>query len=944
MQSGDEEVLRACVVEFEGGSLATAIRPGYVIVSIAIVSPPIIFQDKLRGYACASVAGARYNPVPFLLEPIDRADAMTLIGSRDGAPYPVRSTLELKKGEPIEYVISSPVSRGAPVVVNGRLAGVVVDRNRVVPISVVLQRLEFEDLDQFAKDAISRAESIRIFCAAPKIHMEHYVHALGFLADDEVRRSVEQVVKKVPLPAEYPRLVSVAEMPPMSGHVRKAFDAAIEGRDGYVTTLSDLRRGALSVTECNVIHALDLPVPLPPRPFEIAGIASDLPTADHDPFNVSEQAKALCSVLAAREVVPPVSVGLFAPWGSGKTSFMRAMERHFDDINRASQKDDDSIFCSNIVQLSFNAWHYIEQNLVASLANAVFEGLDAALALSTASADIVDDASYQRRRLEEQLLVADGNAARKQQEADNARAESEAIDREIETLKSDDSAVEARMTISDALAPAAEDAKKKLKTDVEVDELLRDVHGLYDAARIFFSSPATLGRLWLLLALLLVAIPLWWTTLQWLGVTAALGALAGSYGWMVKPIAEAVASLNKARKDAAKTIEDKRQSLLEEKARQKTTAENKALAAEEAAQKARNEKSGIERQIDRLSPVYSMAEFVRERQASGAYTRELSVVATAHRDFRRLSAFLKKIGIAQPEEERLQSIRPIDRIVLYIDDLDRCPEAKVMEVLQATHLLLAFDLFVVIVAVDSKWLLHSIQASGWHVPINYLEKIIQIPFVLEPMDSGGYENFIDVLTETPKRQPKPKRKLSAPPPPPAPTPAPVEFVSGGGTPQPQPQPTPPPPPEKKEPERPAIDPRPPQLLFTDDEKKFMKSLLELMTSARNTKRFVNIYRLIRATLPAARFAMLIDAQKKAYEPLQVLVAVVTNHPAVAASLLAALQASAADATWSEFIAPSPLSHDLTEAGKAFAIGERPVSDFQEWICMASRFLIKTDSR
>jgi hypothetical protein len=775
--------------------------------------------------------------------------------------------------------------------------------------------------------------------------MEQFVWAVG-LADQTEARLRVQAAANAPFPERWdvPLVQALRALPFLSAHVREAFDKAIEIRgEARKTTLEHLRQGALSITDCEVVKALNQPAP-PPRPFEIAGIASDLPTADSDPFNVSEQAKAHCSVLAARELVPPVSVGLFAPWGSGKTSFMKAMERHFDDINRAAQKDDDSIFCSNIVQLSFNAWHYIEQNLVASLANAVFEGLDAALALSTTSADIVDDASYQRRRLEEQLLAADGIAAKKQHEADEARANSVAIDREIETLKSDDRAVEARMTISDALAPAAEDAKKKLKTDVEVDELLRDVHGLYDAARIFFSSPATLGRLWLLLALLLVAIPLWWTTLQWLGVTAALGALAGSYGWLVKPIAEAVASLNKARKDAARTIEDKRKALLAEKATEKQTAEDKALSAEREAEKARKEKTGIEQQIDRLSPVYSMAEFVRERQASGAYSRELSVVATAHRDFRRLSAFLKKIGIAEPDEHRLQSIRPIDRIVLYIDDLDRCPEAKVMEVLQATHLLLAFDLFVVIVAVDSKWLLHSIEKSGWHVPINYLEKIIQIPFVLEPMDSGGYENFIDVLTETPKRQPKPKRKLSAPPPPAAPVPQPVESVSAGGSPKPQPQPTPPPPPEKKEPERPAIDPRPPQLLFTDDEKKFMKSLLDLMTSARNTKRFVNIYRLIRATLPAATFAMLIDAQKKAYEPLQLLVAVVTNHPAAAASLLAALQASAADAKWSEFIAPLPLMSDLTEAGKAFAIGERPVSDFQEWIPMASRFLIRTESR
>ena len=52
----------------------------------------------------------------------------------------------------------------------------------------------------------------------------------------------------------------------------------------------------------------------------------------------------------------------------------------------------------------------------------------------------------------------------------------------------------------------------------------------------------------------------------------------------------------------------------------------------------------------------------------------------------------------------------VDRIILYIDDLDRCPEANVVEVLQAVHLLLAFPLFVVVVGVDSRWLLHSLQS------------------------------------------------------------------------------------------------------------------------------------------------------------------------------------------------------------------------------------------
>ena len=51
----------------------------------------------------------------------------------------------------------------------------------------------------------------------------------------------------------------------------------------------------------------------------------------------------------------------------------------------------------------------------------------------------------------------------------------------------------------------------------------------------------------------------------------------------------------------------------------------------------------------------------------------------------------------------------INRIVLYIDDLDRCPPDKVVEVLQAVHLLLSFPAFVVVVAVDARWVSQSLR-------------------------------------------------------------------------------------------------------------------------------------------------------------------------------------------------------------------------------------------
>jgi hypothetical protein len=74
----------------------------------------------------------------------------------------------------------------------------------------------------------------------------------------------------------------------------------------------------------------------------------------------------------------------------------------------------------------------------------------------------------------------------------------------------------------------------------------------------------------------------------------------------------------------------------------------------------------------------------------------------------------------------------VDRIVLYVDDLDRCGAKVVMSVLEAIHILLASDLFVVVVGVDMKWLLSSIEISHQQISdgdaLDFLEKIFQIPF------------------------------------------------------------------------------------------------------------------------------------------------------------------------------------------------------------------------
>jgi hypothetical protein len=107
----------------------------------------------------------------------------------------------------------------------------------------------------------------------------------------------------------------------------------------------------------------------------------------------------------------------------------------------------------------------------------------------------------------------------------------------------------------------------------------------------------------------------------------------------------------------------------------------------------------------------------------------------------------------------------IDRIILYVDDLDRCQPAQVVPVLQALALMLQLKLFVAVVAVDDGWLkaalrIHYkelIEKGGMSGPEQFLEKIFQIPFWLRTMrdtDANRYGAFVAHLAPEAVAAPK----------------------------------------------------------------------------------------------------------------------------------------------------------------------------------------------
>jgi len=89
------------------------------------------------------------------------------------------------------------------------------------------------------------------------------------------------------------------------------------------------------------------------------------------------------------------------------------------------------------------------------------------------------------------------------------------------------------------------------------------------------------------------------------------------------------------------------------------------------------------------------------------------------------------------------------RLLIFIDDLDRCKAAKIMKMLQATILLLGDAPVTCYLAIDSRIVVASIEAENKEVfkrqNINgheFLDKIVQFPFCLPELDKATKEKFL----------------------------------------------------------------------------------------------------------------------------------------------------------------------------------------------------------
>ena len=321
----------------------------------------------------------------------------------------------------------------------------------------------------------------------------------------------------------------------------------------------------------------------------------------------------------------------------------------------------------------------------------------------------------------------------------------------------------------------------------------------------------------------------------------------------------------------------------------------------------------LEDKLARVDTAARLAVLLRE-STRDTYTSQRGLIGQVHRDLETLDtvlAELRRRHSAAPESN-MEIPQPLERIVLYIDDLDRCTPARISEVLAAIHLMLALPLFIVVVAVDPRWLCSALRehhnglltsdsdAGRAASPLDYLGKIFQIPFAVHQPAEAALGRYLTSLLSDNQEDPDPR--VGAPP-----------FAESGFSPAERSHargdrstdganadtgtaPRADAPEDRPRPIAAAADTvpdlRPGGLILRPAEVAFMQRLGPMLTTPRAAKRLVNMYRLVRVAIPDEDLQSFVDAGE--YHTVQILLAVLVGEPTVASAVFTAIRDAAAD--------------------------------------------------
>jgi hypothetical protein len=644
-----------------------------------------------------------------------------------------------------------------------------------------------------------------------------------------------------------------------------------------------------------------------------------------DQLGITADVEMLVSVLLATDTPLPLAVGLFGDWGSGKSFFMALMQERIGELSRlaAQGKPEAEPFCRQVRQVRFNAWHYVDANLWASLAATLFDEL--------ALVDAPRETQTKLTELDEARKNAAEAREKRQELEDDVANLAAATDRPTAALRvSAPVAIHAVRDDPQLLSKLQNAAQDGIATDYSTMQLVNALGeidtaaGKTGAAWRLFQEEVLHRRRWTTLVTLIVivgVVVLASVVASWPAGLRALTLVGAVAAGLIPALSGTLRVLYLARE-----AREARELPLAEKRDQLVRAQAKEADAERKVAQRQREFAELR------DKGLQLQQFVRERAASSDYRGKLGVVSQIRRDFEQLVNLLPSGHPIRAEQSVAvvatvkQHVPEVERIVLFVDDLDRCPHDKVVEVLQAVHLLLAFKLFVVVVGVDSRWLERSLRAHYQNLleePGSYLEKIFQIPFMLRQMTPGRYRALIDGLT-APPRQTGERSELARQ----------AELANTGpshgtgsteGSPEGEVSPAEPPP-----------LPRPQSLLISDAERELLGAVGGIVPTPRAAKRLVNTYRMLRVSVQDDELETFLPSGGSEYQAVILLLGVLVGCPSRAQEIFEKLETAAdADDVWEALAEFTDVSELLATVRSYIKVTQ--AGPYRRWAPRVSRF-------
>ncbi len=498
-------------------------------------------------------------------------------------------------------------------------------------------------------------------------------------------------------------------------------------------------------------------------------LISDRPLGS-DHLRIEAEVAALAHAFARRPAAngetewPSIALGLFGRWGTGKSFFMTKLHEEIERLSRQGPPR----YCAEIVHIEFNAWHYKEAELWASLVHHIFDSLQRRFAerekeeqfrrlierldisrehradieeklerkereRTELAGKIAEKESAAERRIEEQLDKVEnlaGRLARNKTARDQLRKllPQAAKDFGLDGTDLDRSLTAAGKTTEDLLAlirntgAAAEQSQQlgRVLLHSTVSRVLLTI--VVVCLAVYFGLPLLLQseNLWAHLgektatAVALVSPPLYWVLKRLKAANGLLSQIGGIETMLKEDLRQE--QIQKDEVLASLRIDQERVSREISQIREEET-------------RVYQEIRDMEEQLENLGSSQSLVDFINERAQSDDYRARLGILALIRRDFDRLSYIMTGQnssginGTEQEDEEQAtvgeanggsaeNDLPRIDRIILYIDDLDRVSNPRqVLRVMEAVHLLLSFPLFNVVVAVEEWWAAKSVLSS-----------------------------------------------------------------------------------------------------------------------------------------------------------------------------------------------------------------------------------------